>query len=332
MKSARSNPRSFAAAPDAAERANRHNFRVGLILAVVNTVIGAMQPVVTRYGALRIDPLLFCAGTVGVAGVCIAPVLYRAGELRQLFSGHYVLRLFAISAVGTIATTFSLIYGLREVNAISGVLLLQTEPIYSLLLATLVVGERPSLRQVTATVAILAGISFAVGTGGGVAGTTGAIALLMTPLFWQTSHVLCLPVMPPLSPTCIAGARYIFAAIVLAPVLVWSGSANLRQLAAPAPAAVILLTGTVIYAIGSSTWYGAISRLSLAWTTALVVPGIPLLTILFAIAFLGEKVSGRELAGIAIAIAGVIALVLGADPHRRHPDIETLESVHQPIS
>lgn len=331
MKSARSNPRSFAAALDDAERANRHNFRVGLILAVVNTVIGAMQPVVTRYGALRIDPLLLCAGTVGVASLCIAPVLYRAGELRLLFSRRYTLRLFAISAVGTIATTFSLIYGLREVKAITGVLLLQTEPIYSLLLATLVVGERPSLRQVAATAAILAGISLAVGTGGGVAGTT-AIALLMTPLFWQTSHVLCLPVMPPLSPTCIAGARYIFAAIVLAPVLVWSGSANLTQLAAPAPAAVILLTGTVIYAIGSSTWYGAISRLSLAWTTALVVPGIPLLTILFAIAFLGEKVSARELAGIAIAIAGVIALVLGADPRRRHPDMETLESVHQPIS
>jgi drug/metabolite transporter (DMT)-like permease len=87
-----------------------------------------------------------------------------------------------------------------------------------------------------------------------------------------------------------------------------------------------------IYFFGALTWYGAISRLSLAWTTALVVPGIPLLSILFAVIFLGEHATRREVFGILVAIGGVLGLVLGADAHRAHLDADIAEAIHQPLS
>ena len=48
-------------------------------------------------------------------------------------------------------TSLTLTYGLTRIGAVAGVLLLQTEPVYSLVLSTIFVGERPSVRQMLAT-------------------------------------------------------------------------------------------------------------------------------------------------------------------------------------
>ena len=60
--------------------------------------------------------------------------------------------------VGTVTTSLTLIYGMQHIDAIATVILLQLEPVYSLILSVIVVGERPSPRQLLATSAILAGI------------------------------------------------------------------------------------------------------------------------------------------------------------------------------
>jgi len=48
------------------------------------------------------------------------------------------------------------------------------------------------------------------------------------------------------------------------------------------------------------------------------VPGSPILSVVFAAFFLGERAKARQLAAIAVAIAGIFGLVLGSDPSRRH--------------
>ncbi len=97
-----------------------------------------------------------------------------------------------------------------------------------------------------------------------------------------------------------------------------------------------MVTGAIgffVYFLSALTWYGAISRLSLSWTTALVVPGVPLISMVFAMIFLGEHPTSREVIGVLVAIGGVLALVLSADPHRKVEGVlEAAEAVHQPIS
>ena len=110
-------------------------------------------------------------------------------------------------------------------------------------------------------------------------------------------------------------------------------SASLSELRDPRLLMVILATGFFVYFLSALTWYGAISRLSLSWTTALVVPGVPLISMVFAMVFLGEHPTSHEVIGVLIAISGVLALVLGADPHRKVGGVlEAAEAVHQPIS
>jgi drug/metabolite transporter (DMT)-like permease len=48
--------------------------------------------------------------------------------------------------------------------------------------------------------------------------------------------------------------------------------------------------------------------------------------------FLGEHATTREAIGILISVSGVLALVLGADPHRKQPASEAVEAIHEPMT
>ena len=306
-------------------------FQVGVTLCIINTIIGAGQPVITRWGAVHLDPLLFCTSAVVFASICTIPFLYFSGELRMIVDPRYRARLFMMSMAGTVMTSLTLTYGLTRIDAIAGVLLLQTEPVYSLILSTIFVGERPSGRQMLATATILVGIG-SVFAGGSFSPLWAAALVFTTPLFWQTSHVLGLKLMPPLTPISVTGGRFFYAAIILTVMLLIFRRDSLVQLADPTSLGVIGVTGLFIYFLSALTWFGAINRLSLAWVTSLVVPGIPILSILFAVMFLGEHATTREAIGILISVSGVLALVLGADPHRKQPASEAVEAIHEPMT
>jgi len=236
--------------------------------------------------------------------------------LRPLAQLRYLPRLFTVSMAGTVATTLALIYGLRRLDAIAGVILLESEPVYSLTLATVFLHERPSRRQLIATATILAGIGSVFGTAGVFRPAYAALLILVTPLCWQISHVLSLRVMPPLTPRVITAARYVYAAAVLCAVLLIADRNAARQLAIPAVFVPIAFTGAFVYFLGSFTWYSAISRLSLAWTTALVIPAVPLVSLIFAVIFLGERLGPHEIAGIAVVMLGILTLVVGTNARR----------------
>ncbi|MGH7815007.1 MAG: DMT family transporter [Candidatus Binataceae bacterium] len=321
-------PANAAAAGQTRTRA----FRIGFALAVANIITGAAQPVLTRYGAVRLDPLLFCTGNIVFATVCTVALLYFRGELAPVFERRRLALMIVMSLVGTGMTGLTLTYGLNRIGAVAGVLLLQTEPVYSLCLATIFAGERPSKRQLMATAAILVGIASVFGAGGAFAPLWAAALVFVTPLFWQTSHVMGLRLMPPMTPLQISAARFVYAGFAMVPAVIILRPETLVQLADPKLMGVILLTGFFVYFISALTWYGAINRLSLAWTTSLVVPGVPLLSVVFSMIFLGEHATFRELIGIAISVTGVIALVLGSDPHRKPPAGEAAEAIHEPLA
>jgi drug/metabolite transporter (DMT)-like permease len=289
---------------------------VGLLFALSNITISALQPVITRYAALRIDPLLFCAASVLIAAACAALMLVHTGEIGFLLGPRYLPRLIAISTAGTVTTTLALVYGLKKIDAVAGVILLESEPVYSLIMATLFLKERPSSRQLLATAMILASIGYVFGAGRAFKPLHAALLILITPMFWQTAHVLSLKIMPPLTPRVITGARYAYAAIVLFAILLGLERSSLAALAVPGILITVVFTGALVYFMGSFTWYGAISRLSLAWTTALVIPAIPVVSLIFAIIFLGERPGAHELVGMACAVLGMLALVLGSDARR----------------
>jgi O-acetylserine/cysteine efflux transporter len=289
-----------------------------------------LQPVVMRYGSLKADPLLFSTVAMVAAALSAAVVAGWNGEFVRIFARPYAPRLFALSLTGSLATSLLLIYGLHQIDAVAAVILLESEPVYSLILATMFLRERPSARQLLATATILAGIGSVFGAGRAFSPFTAAALVFVTPLFWQISHVISLGVMPPLRPLCVTSARYVYAALVLVVVALIVDRGAFGELGNRDVMLAAGFAGAFVYFAGSLTWYGAISRLSLTWTTAFVIPGVPLLSFAFAIIFLGERPNLREYIGISVAILGVAALVTGADARRGSP-IDAVEAVHHPV-
>jgi drug/metabolite transporter (DMT)-like permease len=99
--------------------------------------------------------------------------------------------------------------------------------------------------------------------------------------------------LPGLAPPLLTGARYVFGGVVL--FFYWAlraGPATLPPLDVLVPLLpVLVLQGLITFYVGTMLWYGAITRLDLARTAAIVVPSIPILSLGASFLLLGEIAS-----------------------------------------
>jgi drug/metabolite transporter (DMT)-like permease len=204
--------------------------------------------------------------------------------------------------------------GTRRTSAIEAVLCLQTEPIYSLIVAWLFLGHRLTVRRVGAALVLATGIVLAVGVGG-LSDPLGVTLLLLTPLSWQICHLLTLKGMPNVEPVLLTGARYVYGGALVALVAWaiggpdWIPAANLVVEQLP----LLALQGIGLSYLGTMLWYLAIARLDLARATAIVVPSIPLLSLVASFFVVGEVPTLRQAVGMLLTAGGVLAFVTA--PH-----------------
>jgi drug/metabolite transporter (DMT)-like permease len=204
--------------------------------------------------------------------------------------------------------------GVSRSSAIETALCLQIEPVYSLLFARIFLGHPITARRVIGVTLLVAGIALAVGVEG-FRGSPGVWLLLATPIAWQTSHLLTLKRLAGLAPPQLTGARYVFGGILLC--LYWAlraGPETIPPADVLAPLIpVLVLQGLITFYVGTALWYGALQRLDLARTTAIVVPSIPILSLGASFLLLGEVASPREWAGLALCVGGVLVFITA--PH-----------------
>jgi drug/metabolite transporter (DMT)-like permease len=314
--------------------------RRGLFCAALCALNGALVPALTKLTSGRGDPVVVATVTTLFAAAGALVVSAARGELRALRARERRGALVALGAIGTTLAYVCLFLGTRRASAIEVALCLQIEPAYALLGAWAVLGHRLTRRRVAATTVVLAGIALAIGARG-FSSPVGVVLLLATPLCWQVSHLLVLRRLAGVPPALLTAARFVYGGALLAmlvgggllagslvrrPGMPASASATLADPAAapgtpagdaPLPRAddlaLLALQGFVVFYLGTMLWYAAIARLDLARTTAIVVPSIPLLSLGASFVLLGEVPTARQLAGMALTIAGVYAFVTA--PH-----------------
>ncbi len=290
----------------------RSGERAGLGFAMLCALNGAFVAPVARLTTERGDPLFVAAVTSCLAGVAACAVLAARGQLGALVRGRQAVLLAALGCLGTTLPNLLFFVGTSRTSALDAVLCLQIEPVYSLLLAWLVLGHRLTLRRVLSAAVLLAGIAFAM-AGERLADPFGLGLLLATPLAWQLSHLLVMRRLAGASPELLTGARYLWgglwlalAAALCAPLL---GRPLLPATLAEAQLAALALQGIVLAYLGTMLWYQVIARLDLARATAIVVPSIPLLSLGASFAIVGEVPAARQLGGMLLVAGGVLSFV-----------------------
>ena len=236
------------------------------------------------------------------AAVLVWFVPIPRGYLKQICSISF------IAATLQYGLTFS---GLARMDATPAVLLVQAEVIFGVIIAALLLGEKPSLKQIVGITISCLGILTIVGAPSLDGQIFGVMLILGGTLAFALGQVLIRRLKGALTGFqltawmgVIAGPQMILAAML------FEGDLILQISTAPLAAwGPVLYLGLLMTSIGYSAWYFILAR----YPVPMVMPVLlllPVATILGAVSFLGERPDMIVLFGGAIVISGVGAVII----------------------
>lgn len=286
------------------------NYRLGQLLLMVTAIGWGLNWTVLKF-VLQDWPPLFARGTAGMIGaLALAAVALRRGES---FAVPRSLRLRLCVAAGTnvFAWMGFTALALNWLKVSEGALIAYSMPLWAMLMAWPLRGERPTMRSLAALALGLAGLLVLMGGPELAAGKLPGIlfALGAAVLFAFGTVTSRMPVTD--SPTAMTAWHVALGCLPMVLLGLW--------LEAPAFGALSLpgAVGLAYMALGPMalcylTWFGALQRLpaSVAATGMLLVPIIGALS---AIPILGDSLGSRELIAIVLTLSGV-ALALRRTP------------------
>ena len=248
------------------------------------------------------------------AAVLVWFVPIPRGYLKQICSISF------IAATLQYGLTFS---GLARMDATPAVLLVQAEVIFGVIIAALLLGEKPSLKQIVGITISCLGILTIVGAPSLDGQIFGVMLILGGTLAFALGQVLIRRLKGALTGFqltawmgVMAGPQMILAAMLFEGDLV-------RQISTAPLAAwgTVLYLGLIMTIIGYSAWYFILAR----YPVPMVMPVLlllPVATILGAVSFLGERPDMIVLFGGAIVISGVGAVIIDPSAYakRQRPD------------
>jgi O-acetylserine/cysteine efflux transporter len=248
------------------------------------------------------------------AAVLVWFVPIPRGYLKQICSISF------IAATLQYGLTFS---GLARMDATPAVLLVQVEVIFGVIIAALLLGEKPSLKQIVGITISCLGILTIVGAPSLDGQIFGVMLILGGTLAFALGQVLIRRLKGALTGFQLTAWMGVMAGpqMILAAML-FEGDLALQISTAPLAAwGTVLYLGLIMTVIGYSAWYFVLAR----YPVPMVMPVLlllPVATILGAVSFLGERPDMIVLLGGAIVISGVGAVIIDPSAYakRQRPD------------
>ena len=236
------------------------------------------------------------------AAVLVWFVPIPLGYLKQIFGISF------ISATLQYGLTFS---GLARMDATPAILLVQAEVIFGVIIAALLLGEKPSMRQVVGISFSCFGILTIVGAPSLEGQFFGVILILGGTLTFALGQVLIRRLKGALTGFQLTAWMGVMAGpqMILASIL-FEGDLVLQISTAPMVAwGTVLYLGLIMTVIGYSAWYFVLARYPVPMVMPILLL-LPVATILAAVSFLGERPDMIVLLGGTIVIVGVGAVVI----------------------
>lgn len=275
--------------------------REGTIAAAVTVVAWAAAFPAIRAGLEGFSPWALGAARLAVASLALAAaavVLRPARPPRRLW-GRVVLA----GLVGQALYQGLLMTGEVTVPAGTASILIATAPLFSVVAAALLLREpvRGVLRGMLVAFAGVALVGLSLGLGGGVA----ALVVLAAATCQGLYHVIVKPLAVELGAFSATAWSLWVGTVLCLPLLPLAGQ-QARSASPPALVALLVL-GIVSSALGYATWSVALQHASIAQTTVALYL-VPVVALLLAWLWLGERPTPLALAGGLLAVIGVVVV------------------------
>ena len=260
----------------------------------------------TAFPAIRAGMKYFSPGHIALIRFlsATAVLLIYAGVIRLRRPARRDLPwLAALGILGVSLYHTVLNYGLVTVKAGPGSMIVNSAPMFTAILAAVILKEPLTARTVVGLVVSMAGVVLiGLGEGGGFRFNAGVLLLLTAALGWALNIICQKPVLERYSPreiTCYA----VFIGTI--PLLVFLP--GLGEAAARTPLVVILgliYLGVLPIAVAYATWGYVLSRMPAARAASYLYL-IPIIATLTAWVWLGEAPGALSLFGGGLVLAGV---------------------------
>lgn len=284
-----------------------------LFLALATMALWGLNFAVAKLGLAEFPPVLMAALRFSLVAVLLLPFSRRPPPLWP------ILRLAAVLGLIHFPLVFA---GLSRLDASTSAIVLQLQVPFGVLLAALLLGEKLRLRDAAGMLIAFAGVALIAGAPRLEANRIGLALLIIAAFGWGLSTVQ-LKKMGPIDPFTLNGWLGLFVALEL---IVISAVIEGSPVAAIAAAdwrgwVGVLYTSLVSTVIAFGVWTKLIARYPVGRTLPFMLT-IPLFAIAGGIAFNGDRLTVDIIAGGALTLVGVGAIVLriprrGGEPAAR---------------
>lgn len=278
----------------------------------------ALSFVLNEVALRSLGPAAVVAGRWLITALLILVLLLRKGQLssfgRALRSD--LGRFLVLSLVGV-----TLLYGLQvagqtRTTAVNAGLLANTVPVFTALLATTILHEKLRASAWIGVLLALAG-AWIVSTGGlrldlSQESLAGDALVLLSAFFAALYFVVGKRLLGAYSPLMVTAAAVTLGAATLVPVAWLEGT--WASMTAPAALAIVVLG--IGPGLLSNLWWWETAEWLDASRAAMYIYLIPLITMVFAVVFLGEVVGLAQFLGTALLLGGVWLADRSARPPR----------------
>jgi drug/metabolite transporter (DMT)-like permease len=286
------------------ERATGTKVRTGgLGAGLIAVCLWGLAPVATRSLVHELAPLPLLTLRQLLAAAVLLP--WAVPALRRI-DARDLPRFIVAGLLGMVGYNLPVTVGLQWLPASSAGLLLATEPVWVLVIGLVFLGERAGPRVLAGTGVALAGVAVIAGPaalspGSGTRAVAGSALVLLATLAFAGYMVVLRPLSQKYGPVSATATSSVAGAL---PYLALAGTAWPPRLSPSAGAELLFLAlGSTV--AGMLLWNLAVVRGGSAGISRLLYLE-PVVSVLGAMVFLGERVTAAVLAGGVLVIAGVL--------------------------
>lgn len=265
-------------------------------------ILWGLYPIFTHRFVLSLDPVFLVSISTLTASIPFFILLTAKKELRQFFSRKY-LKTFLGVAFFTAAGQGLLFIGTKLTSGTNTGLLLQVEPIYSLILGIIFLGEILKASQIGATLAMVIG-AVTIVYKGGVNINSGDIFILLSPLMFQLSHLIGKRLLNKnIDVNLILASRQFYGGVML---LLFTFLTNRSAMSLFSFRSISVgLTLGLFTAIVALCWYSSIKKVPVSVASSFI-PITALVSLIGSSFFLKEVISVQQYIGFFFIVGGML--------------------------